>query len=218
MLKTSYILFIATLAIGFALAASFSSERRNPTWIGASGCGSCHASRASGSAQIDWQAGPHSDAYRTLSSERARDALDETGALNSCLPCHSTISHEPVGEEQKRIQLEGVGCERCHGPGSEYSESAVMRREGGMKAFGGSPGSLRECTSCHVTGAEDPGPVCPVDSSTIDPVEAWERIGHSRDTSLFEEPAWEAIIAPRRDVESDTGSTTDNTGSDTAEF
>lgn len=204
MLKTSYILLIATLAMALGLAAYFTVPRQNPSYIGSSACGACHASRASGSAQIDWQAGPHSDAFASLSSGDARHVLEErANDISSCLPCHSTIAHAPIGERQERIQSEGVGCERCHGPGSEYSQSAVMRMEGGMIPLGGTPGTLSECGSCHVTVDGDTGPVCPVDSSAIDPVEAWERIGHSRDTTLFVEPSWDAIVRPNPDSTED---------------
>lgn len=200
MLKTSYILLIATLATATGLAAYFTAPRHNPDYIGASACGACHASRASGSAQIDWQGGPHSGAFASLSSPEAQPVLeDRANDISSCLPCHSTITHAPIGERQERIQSEGVGCERCHGPGSEYSQSAVMRIDGGMIPLGGTPGTLSECGSCHVTIDGDLGPVCPVDSSAIDPVESWELIGHSRDTALFREPSWDSIVRPVAD-------------------
>ena len=201
MLKTSYILLIATLAMALGLAALFTAPRQNPDYIGSSACGACHSSLASGAAQIEWQAGPHADAFISLSSPGARQVLeDRANDISSCLPCHSTISHAPIGERQERIQSEGVGCERCHGPGSEYSQSAVMRKDGGMIPLGGTPGTLSECGSCHVTVGNDTGPICPVDSSEIDPVAAWKQIGHSRDTTLFAEPSWDSIVRPNTET------------------
>jgi hypothetical protein len=197
MLKLSYILLIVTVAMAVGLAANFKAPGQNPGFIGSSACGSCHASRATGSALIDWQSGPHVDAFATLNSREARQILaDEEIDISSCLQCHSTITHAPIGKAQQRIQSEGVGCERCHGPGSEYSLSAVMRKEGGLLELGGNLGSLAQCGSCHVTVENDTGPICPVDSSAIDPIDAWERIGHSRDTSLFDAPSWDSIVRP----------------------
>src|SRR5688572_22629399 len=133
MLKTSYILFVGSLAIGLALAAYFSGPRDNPRYIGAAACSACHISRASGAIQVTWNEGPHSGAYDALKSDRSRRAIDAAdGGIDFCLSCHSTIAHAPVGAEQERMQTEGVGCERCHGPGSEYSQSVVMRQAGGM--------------------------------------------------------------------------------------
>lgn len=192
MMKASYILLIATVAMALGIAAYFATPRQSPRFIGSDACRACHESRASGAVQIDWQQGPHAGAYRSLSGEAAREAIARApGGRGDCLPCHSTIAAEPAGPDLARIQTEGVGCERCHGPGSEYSQSVVMRQPGAMLLYGGATGSLDDCTSCHRTSAEDSGPVCPVDSSLMAPSTGWQRIGHARGEEIVDAPVWE---------------------------
>ena len=53
-----------------------------------------------------------------------------------CLGCHATAADTEEWERDPTFQIEdGVQCERCHGPGSEYMAEEVMRdREAAVKA------------------------------------------------------------------------------------
>jgi len=65
-----------------------------------------------------------------------------------CLGCHATGAHVETWEKDETFFVEdGVQCEKCHGPGSEYME--VMRdREKAMKAGLMFP-SMEDCMNCH---------------------------------------------------------------------
>jgi 2',3'-cyclic-nucleotide 2'-phosphodiesterase (5'-nucleotidase family) len=86
-----------------------------PTYIGSAKCKKCHDS-----AYEIWQNTPHSHAYRTLvdakhPSNRQYDA--------ECIVCHTVGFGYQSGftDADKTPQLENVGCESCHGPGSEHA-------------------------------------------------------------------------------------------------
>ena len=51
-----------------------------------------------------------------------------------CLWCHATGAHVEEWEKDEAFIIEeGVQCEKCHGPGSEYMD-VMMNREMAMKA------------------------------------------------------------------------------------
>jgi hypothetical protein len=72
-----------------------------------------------------------------------------------CLKCHVTGQLEAGGAfDAKFDKAEGVGCESCHGAGSEYAKKKVM--EDAMKGAiqGSSVGLVDEpteqaCKKCH---------------------------------------------------------------------
>ena len=53
-----------------------------------------------------------------------------------CLGCHATAWHSEEWEKDETFHIEdGVQCEGCHGPGSEYASLEVMKdRQAAMKA------------------------------------------------------------------------------------
>ena len=181
MLKASYIMFLGTITIAVGLAAYFSSSVEPVSYIGSSSCINCHESTASGGIRDRWISGPHAGAYDLLFEERSQEVIAQmSDSLESCLPCHSTLGVPALTTGQQSLLDEGVGCESCHGPGSLYSASVIMRDPGALSAYGGSPGSLDDCATCHRTSENDPlASTCPLDSAVLDPVAAWEAIGHS---------------------------------------
>jgi hypothetical protein len=86
-----------------------------PTYIGSGKCKKCHDS-----AYEIWKGTPHSHAYQTLvdakePSNRQYDA--------ECIVCHTVGFGYQSGftDADKTPHLENVGCENCHGPGSEHA-------------------------------------------------------------------------------------------------
>lgn len=181
MLKASYILFLGAITVGVALAAYFTSSVERVSHLGVSGCVNCHESAASGAILSRWETGPHGGAFDALDSETSRKFVrDLPDSTNSCLPCHSTLGSRPILVGDQQLVSEGVGCEACHGPGSLYSASIIMRSPGEMRKYGGSTGNLEDCGSCHRTGQGDPvADNCPIDSSLLDAKAKWKEIGHS---------------------------------------
>ncbi|MDD3643287.1 MAG: multiheme c-type cytochrome, partial [Candidatus Krumholzibacteria bacterium] len=94
-------------------------------------CGRCHRETAD-----DFLTSPH---YRTF--KRLTDAGEERNP--SCLPCHTTgylrfSGYDPGAEEQGGLNLRGVQCEACHGPGTAHSRDGEMRRR-----------ARQACSECH---------------------------------------------------------------------
>ena len=66
-----------------------------------------------------WSATPHSKAFA---------ALGEANQTNkACLGCHTTGSGKAMAAGKTDKDLQGVQCEACHGPGSEYKAMAIMK-------------------------------------------------------------------------------------------
>lgn len=128
---------LATLAVAVPLLAALpppgsaeTSEVR-PSYIGGEVCKGCHLVQ-----HLSWEQGPHGRAFEALApgsreSVKRRAGLDPARDYRSdasCLPCHTTGYGEPGGftsAEQTPDRVH-VGCESCHGAGSEFVER-VMR-------------------------------------------------------------------------------------------
>ncbi|MGE3802409.1 MAG: hypothetical protein AB7H80_15440, partial [Candidatus Kapaibacterium sp.] len=92
----------------------------------------------------------------------------------------TTLGRSPQNEFEEELNVAGVGCERCHGPGSEYVQSRVMKDPELMQASGGSPGNLSDCYACHAENPNKQDWACPFQDDTFDAQIAWQEIGHSR--------------------------------------
>lgn len=169
-----------TIAVATALVVYFSSSAGSIRHVGSDMCRNCHESQAAGSVFRKWENGPHAQAYASLESPRSTTYLEHSGTVvASCLPCHSTLGHRQDQPVEQALLTEGVGCERCHGPGSEYSQSIVMRSPGALMRYGGSSGSLNDCGSCHRLEGSDISVGCPIDTARLDVESGWDRIGHT---------------------------------------
>jgi hypothetical protein len=92
--------------------AMHAAPRAGPTYVGARTCAACHTA-----AYFWWLSTPHARAYQTLEKRGRELDLD-------CIGCHVTGFERPGGARMGHLQeLYGVGCESCHGPGSEHIEN-----------------------------------------------------------------------------------------------
>lgn len=88
------------------------SESGAPSYVGSRTCAACHTR-----AYVWWTQTPHGKAYATL-RRRGRE-LDLT-----CIGCHVTAFDVPGGAALGALgELENVGCESCHGPGSAHVDN-----------------------------------------------------------------------------------------------
>jgi hypothetical protein len=117
------------LAVTMLLAyASENKEEKKPEFIGSKKCKLCHSKPKIGGAEyLKWEKGPHAKAYESLKTEEAKEMAQQAGVADpvtddKCLVCHITA---PVFDTEEK-RAEGVGCERCHGPGSLYKSKKVM--------------------------------------------------------------------------------------------
>lgn len=105
------------------------------TFVGSEACRECH-----GAEFATWSESPHARAFASL--ERAGRASD-----GACLGCHTTGFGRPGGPDAARApdpDFARVGCESCHGPGSNHVASGAPRR--------GTILALRDkCDSCVIS-------------------------------------------------------------------
>lgn len=124
-------------------------EEGEPFYIGTAQCATCHVQ-----AHEFWKGTDHASAVATL--EERNKAFDQ-----SCIGCHVVGWEEPGGSVLGKItyeaelggttftkDLNNVGCESCHGPGSQH-------RLQPLDASGTPQHILRKpteqaCASCHV--------------------------------------------------------------------
>ena len=145
----------------FFTTSLFAQEEKEFDYVGVKTCGMCHKKDKDGAQLSKWEEGPHSGAYETLMTEEADKIAKELGhgdkavEADACLKCHATgfdLAAERLG---KRFSVEdGVQCETCHGPGSEYKSMKIMKDhqlsvDNGMRDFVNDESIEDFCITCH---------------------------------------------------------------------
>ncbi|MCK4548760.1 MAG: hypothetical protein KAU49_01275 [Candidatus Krumholzibacteria bacterium] len=100
-------------------------------YIGMETCARCHDRTAS-----DFMVSPH---FRTFA--RMTRSGNEKNA--KCIPCHTTgygrfSGHDPESDEKGGINLRGVQCEACHGPGTKHTRDGKYKER-----------ARKSCRECH---------------------------------------------------------------------
>jgi hypothetical protein len=163
MLRVLLTLTATLLVLSFATSALAEDYQ----YIGAGKCFMCHKKDASGNQMQKWLDGPHAGAYETLASEESLAIAKEMGIGNpqeadQCLKCHVTAHGKPAAAFDAKFRakdksdshlVDGVGCEACHGPGSEYKSNKVMKAITTGETDGATVGLWAPdealCVSCH---------------------------------------------------------------------
>lgn len=145
---------------------------------GSGNCKICHSSSKRGAQYKVWEKTAHAGAFETLKTEQAAEVVKgmklEMAAHEApeCLKCHTT-GYDSGGYEVKDMAfwnpdpedreagkalrrmagLQAVGCEACHGPGSEYKSKKTMEEIYNGALDGTTVGLLvpdeKTCLSCH---------------------------------------------------------------------
>jgi hypothetical protein len=179
------------------LAAYAQEEKKKPEYIGVKKCKMCHSKAKMGGIEyLKWEKGSHAKAYEQLKSEESKAAGAEMGvedpaSSEKCLACHiTTLKFE--NEDMRK----GVGCERCHGPGSEYKSMSVMKDyeksvAAGMTNFHNDEGKTdlakveKLCRECHGLEHKDKNPF----AKEFKFEEAWAKVKHDEETLKKEFPS-----------------------------
>lgn len=119
-LSTLIILFPAA-AVSFLFLTDISGVKKG-TFVGYKKCIECHGNDEMGNQVAVWRSAPHARAFRRLSSGEAKQIAEMSGISNptknaACLSCHNTGAGK-----YEAATGEGVGCEACHGPASNWYE------------------------------------------------------------------------------------------------
>jgi len=132
-------------------------------FIGVANCGKCHKSKTKGNQLGQWQGSRHAGAYATLATDKAKEVAKKVLGKevdpqkeDACLKCHVTahgvaaagIVPIPDGKKGHDIN-DGVGCESCHGAGSEYKARKVMKSHEASIAAGLVMPTKELCMTCH---------------------------------------------------------------------
>lgn len=143
------------------------------SYVGAQKCQVCHKSENQGRQYLIWEASKHSKSFAALTAPEAAEVakamgVDKPADDPRCLKCHS-----PLAAKAPDLKCEGVSCEVCHGPGSEYKKLTVMKDKAESAKNGlvlyGSPDAIKtHCMGCH----ENPH------GKKFDFASFWEKIKH----------------------------------------
>jgi hypothetical protein len=151
---------LGLLAAGAVLAVVASAEEAKKEappvhkYVGvAKGC-MCH-----GPQKTKWATTKHAGAFAALASDAAKAIAKEKGIADpqkepKCLKCHVTGYGKPAELFAADFKpTDGVQCEACHGPGSDYKAMPVMKA---VRAGTKDPASVglvmptaAVCTGCH---------------------------------------------------------------------
>lgn len=124
-------------------------------YVGAAKCKMCHNSPAKGEQFNKWTASKHAKAFEVLASPEALEVgkklgVDTPQKSEKCLVCHVTGYSAPAeAKDATYNQAEGVGCEVCHGPGSDYKDMKVMKDPKAAVAAGMIIPNEETCKGCH---------------------------------------------------------------------
>lgn len=152
-----FILFLA----GLILVLSVVSVDAGHKYIGNSKCKTCHKLEKYGNQHEVWEKSRHARAYETLGTAKAKESakkhgIDDPRKSPECLKCHVTAYDVPVELKTAGYKMEeGVSCEECHGPGSDYKKIKIMRNREEAIKNGLVIGDKKTCLKCHVPEGND---------------------------------------------------------------
>jgi hypothetical protein len=124
-------------------------------YVGSAKCKICHNSPAKGEQYKKWSESAHAKAFEILASEKAIAvgktlAVDKPQESDKCLVCHVTAFGVPADQKDVGFnQIEGVGCEVCHGPGSDYKDMKIMKDKAAAMGAGLLIPDVKTCLNCH---------------------------------------------------------------------
>ena len=136
--------------LGLAIFLSSAATAQTFKYIGATKCKMCHNKPDKGEQYNKWAAGPHAKAMDALEGDQKNDA--------TCLKCHSTAGSVDQGLLAGLKVDEGVSCETCHGPGSAYKATAIMKNKQMALSKGMIEPTEETCKACHLGEKPDGHP------------------------------------------------------------
>lgn len=122
------------LAAAFLVSTAPQVQAKEAEYVGVKECAKCHKKEKEGEQFPIWEKTDHAKAYKTLGTPKAKEAAQKIGfsgdpqKSEACLVCHTTGHGLPDSRFEKKFAMEdGVQCEACHGPGSEYKSKKTMK-------------------------------------------------------------------------------------------
>lgn len=146
------------ITISFAFLYANLNAQDVHTYVGVKSCSPCHKTEKQGKQLEIWQNSKHSKAIQTLQTDESNAIAKELGhttpavETEACLKCHATGYNLDASMLGAKFEMsDGVQCETCHGPGSDYKSSKIMKdREASIKNGMVVHENLEDfCTPCH---------------------------------------------------------------------
>jgi YVTN family beta-propeller protein len=164
------------------LPALAQAAEKQPVYVGARACATCHEGKVAGNQYSHWLLSKHAHAFAVLSTPEGKAMAQLSGIPDDpekapiCLGCHATAADaEPWEKDKDFVLRDGVQCEKCHGPGSEYMSPEVMRDPEAARKAGLRKLTKKDCQLCHyVKGSH----VAVHKLPQIDIDKAWETLSH----------------------------------------
>jgi len=153
-MRNKILVFSLLVIFVMAFATLAGSGDKDFKYVGSKKCKTCHNADKNGAQYKLWSEGPHAKAFEALKSEgaaeKAKAAKVEGDPTKSeaCLACHTTAGTKKNVDKSYEID-EGVGCEACHGPGSEYKKMSTMKVRADAVAAGMLVADENTCKNCH---------------------------------------------------------------------
>jgi YVTN family beta-propeller protein len=172
---------LAALAAAAGWTVSHAAPKK-PVYVGARVCAACHAAEAMGNQYGKWRHAKHSAAYSVLARPEAGEMAKLSGLRTRpqesaiCLGCHATAWHSEPWEKDDSFRIEdGVQCEGCHGPGSEYANIDTMRNKQAAIKAGLRLPEKDYCLNCHI---EKGTHVAVLKRGPVDLEKGWDELRH----------------------------------------
>ncbi|MDR3718348.1 MAG: multiheme c-type cytochrome [Bryobacteraceae bacterium] len=145
------------LAAGLAVSVVYPRAAVRPVYIGARACAQCHEGAEMGRQYAKWLTTKHAKAWATLAMPESAEISRISGLREPpqkspvCLGCHAVASDTENWERDDTFHIEdGIQCEACHGPGSEYANRQTMLDKKAAMMAGLRMPTERVCMVCHI--------------------------------------------------------------------
>ncbi|HPS65543.1 MAG TPA: cytochrome c family protein [Ignavibacteria bacterium] len=154
------VIFLFSLVFLFAFSPDKGSKNQQDyKYVGVDGCTkACHKTESAGKQLDIWKASKHANAYKSLTTPEADKIAKDKGFSTpaaetpQCVKCHVLGKDIDPSELTDGFKKEdGVQCETCHGPGSEYKAMSIMKDKDKAIANGLIIHTDKEafCKTCH---------------------------------------------------------------------
>lgn len=147
---------LVLFAVTTSARAQEAAPKGPPQYIGVEKCaGVCHKTEKQGKQLAIWQASLHAKAWATLATPEAKKIAKEKGIddpqkSDKCARCHTAGYGADAQLKAATFKVEdGVGCETCHGPGSNYKTLKIMKDRNLAIQNGLIIPDEKLCVKCH---------------------------------------------------------------------
>jgi hypothetical protein len=124
---------LVSILVLFIITQFINAQDKN-SYVGVSVCSPCHKTEKQGNQFGIWKSSKHSSAMKTLQTPEADKIAKDKGfttpaaETKECLKCHATGYDTDKALIGEKFDInDGVQCETCHGPGSNYKNMKIMK-------------------------------------------------------------------------------------------